>query len=52
LSSTGAEISRCRANLTKSELNAYLKLARFLEGLTEAKLKELAATEGGRELKL
>jgi hypothetical protein len=41
-----------KANLTKSELAEYLKLARFLEGLTEAKLKELAATEGWRELKL
>ena len=41
-----------RANLTKSELNEYLKLARFLEELTVAKLKELAATEGWRELEL
>jgi hypothetical protein len=41
-----------RANLTKSELNEYLKLARFLEELTAAKLKELAATEGWRELEL
>jgi hypothetical protein len=41
-----------RANLTKSELNEYLKLARFLEGLTKAKLKELAATEQWRDLKL
>jgi len=36
----------------KRELAAYLKLARVLEGLTEAKLKELAATEGWRELEL
>ena len=41
-----------KANLTKSELAEYLKFARFLEGLTEAKLKELAATKGWRELKL
>ena len=41
-----------RANLTKSELNEYLKLARFLEGLAAAKLKELAGTEGWRELEL
>jgi hypothetical protein len=41
-----------RANLTKSELSEYLKLARFLEGLTDTKLKELGATEGWRELKL
>ena len=41
-----------KANLTKSELAEYLKLARVLEALAEAKLKELAATEGWRELKL
>jgi hypothetical protein len=41
-----------KANLTKSELNGYLKLARYLEELTEAKLKELGATEGWRELEL
>ena len=41
-----------KANLTKSELVEYLKLARFPEGLTEAKLKGLVATEGWRELKL
>ena len=41
-----------KANLTRSESAEYLKLARILEGLTEAKLKELAATEGWRELKL
>jgi hypothetical protein len=40
------------ANLTKSELHEYLKLARFLEELTDAKLKQLAATEGWRELEL
>jgi hypothetical protein len=41
-----------KANLTKSELAAYLKLARVLEGLTEAKLQALIATEGWRELEL
>jgi hypothetical protein len=41
-----------KANLTKSELAVYLKLARALEELTEVKLNELAATEGWRELKL
>ena len=41
-----------KANLTKLELAEYLKLARFLDGLTEAKLKELVATERWRELEL
>jgi hypothetical protein len=41
-----------KANLTKSELAEYLKLARVLEGLTEAKLKALVVTEGWRELDL
>ncbi len=41
-----------KANLNKSELAEYLKLSHGLEGLTEAKLKELAATKGWRELKL
>ena len=41
-----------KANLTKSELAVYLKLARVLEGLTEAKLKQLVATEGWKELEL
>ncbi len=41
-----------KANLTKSELTAYLKLARALEGLTDAKLKALGATEGWKELEL
>ena len=41
-----------KANLTKSELAVYLRLARVLEELTEAKLKELVTTEGWRELKL
>jgi hypothetical protein len=41
-----------KASLTKSEFREYLKLARFLEGLTEATLKELVTKEGWRELKL
>ena len=41
-----------KANLTKSELHEYLKLARFLERLTNAKLKQLGVTEGWRELEL
>jgi len=41
-----------KASLTKSEAAEYLKLARILEGLTDAKLKELGATEGWRELEL
>jgi hypothetical protein len=41
-----------RASLTNYELAEYRKLAHFLGGLTEAKLKELAATEGWRDLKL
>ncbi len=41
-----------KANLTKSELTEYLKLARFLAALTEANLKELVAEEGWRELEL
>ena len=41
-----------KANLTQSELNGYLKLAQSLEGLTDAKLKELSATEGWKELEL
>jgi hypothetical protein len=41
-----------KANLTKSELAEYLKLARFLEALTDAKLKELVVKEGWRELEL
>lgn len=39
-----------KANLTKSELTEYLKLAEFLEKLTEVKLKELGTTRGWREL--
>ncbi len=41
-----------KASLTKSELIEYLKIARSLEGLTEAKLNELVAAQGWRELKL
>jgi hypothetical protein len=41
-----------KASLTKSELAEYLKLARFLEALTDAKLKELVVKEGWRELEL
>jgi hypothetical protein len=41
-----------KANLTNYELAEYRKLAHFLEALTEATLKELAATKGWRELKL
>lgn len=39
-----------KANLTKSELTEYLKLAEFLEKLTDVKLKELGTTRGWREL--
>jgi len=41
-----------KANLSESELAEYLKLAGFLEKLTETKLKELAATRGWRELEI
>ena len=41
-----------KASLTRSELIEYLKIARSLEGLTEAKLNELVATQGWRELEL
>jgi hypothetical protein len=40
------------ANLTKYELTEYRKLARDLDRLTEAKLKDLTETEGWRELEL
>jgi hypothetical protein len=39
-----------KANLQKSELAEYLKLAKVLEELTEAKLQELGATKGWREI--
>ncbi len=41
-----------KANLRKSELAEYLKLAQSLEALTEAKLKELGATRGWKELEI
>ncbi|BDV32845.1 hypothetical protein SS37A_03740 [Methylocystis iwaonis] len=41
-----------KANLTKSELAEYMNLARSLEKLTEATLKELGAKRGWRELEL
>ena len=41
-----------KANLSKSELAEFLKLAQFLEKLTETKLTELAATRGWRELEI
>jgi hypothetical protein len=41
-----------KVSLKPSELAEYLKFARFLEGLTEAMLGELVATEGWRELEL
>jgi hypothetical protein len=41
-----------RDNLTKAELDQYLKLAETLERLTEAKLKELGETKGWKELEI
>lgn len=41
-----------KANLTKSELAEYLTLAQSLEKLTDAKLEELGAKKGWRELKI
>jgi hypothetical protein len=41
-----------RTNLTKAELDQYLKLAETLERLTEAKLKELGETKGWKELEI
>lgn len=41
-----------RANLTKAELDQYLKLAETLEKLTEAKLKELGEAERWKELEI
>jgi hypothetical protein len=41
-----------KANLTKSELAVYLTLAQYLEKLTDAKLEELGAKKGWRELKI
>jgi hypothetical protein len=39
-----------KANLTKSELAEYLKLARSLEGLTAAQLKVLSGVKGWKEI--
>jgi hypothetical protein len=39
-----------KANLRKSELADYLKLAKFLEELSEAKLAELGAQKGWRAI--
>ncbi len=41
-----------KANLTKSELAEYLSLAGFLDALSDAKLRELAAVRAWRELDL
>ena len=41
-----------KANLTKSELADYLEFAKFLEELTQAKLRELGATRGWREIEI
>jgi hypothetical protein len=41
-----------KANLSKSELAEYLKLAQSREKLTETKLEALAATRGWRELEI
>lgn len=40
-----------KANLTKSELAAYLEFAQELEKLTDEKLEELSIKNGWRELK-
>ena len=39
-----------KANLTKSELAEYLKLAKFLEALTAAQLKDLSGMKGWKEI--
>ena len=41
-----------KANLMKSELAEYLKVAKFLEALTEANLRDLGAARGWRELEI
>jgi hypothetical protein len=41
-----------KANLTKSELAAYLDAAKVFAGLTEAQLSALATTRGWRELEI
>jgi hypothetical protein len=39
-----------KANLTKSELAEFLKLAKFLNELTEAQLKDLSDVKGWKEI--
>jgi len=39
-----------KANLTKSQLAEYLELAKFLEELTEAQLKDLSGMKGWKEI--
>ncbi len=39
-----------KANLTKSELAEYLELAKFLEELTAAQLKDLSGVKGWKEI--
>ncbi len=39
-----------KANLTKSELAEYLKLAKFLEALTAAQLTDLSGKRGWKEI--
>ncbi len=41
-----------KANLTKYELADYLEVAKSLEELTQAKLRELGATRGWREIEI
>jgi hypothetical protein len=41
-----------KANLTKSELADYLEFAKSLEELTQAKLRELGATRGWKEIEI
>lgn len=41
-----------KANLTKSELALYLEFAKFLEELTQAKLRELGGKRGWREIEI
>jgi hypothetical protein len=41
-----------KANLSKSELADYRKLAQFLDKLTETKLRDLVITRGWRELEI
>jgi hypothetical protein len=41
-----------RSNLTKWDLDQYLKFSETLEKLIEAKLKELGETKGWKKLEL